>query len=245
MRLYIHIQLQHHFRGKIGHFFNIVSERTLYSERIPVFIWSCPVLFFEFYQIFHEAAWRRGGGPQYLSKSFFFFSFLLFSKAFGNFSSPALAVYWSARAHAEAQSEGSAAVCNTRQSSLNLSKWSSGRGRPGKMVQKGLVYVFRLCVCVCVRGVAASGPPWTHPCCPVWMWSWAAAADFKPKWIYWLVLFRSLLSVQWNIKTTISKCWGLSSSSSMLLKSLLRFQEGEAWVRESNTRALINWPLRL
>lgn len=158
MRLYIHIQLQHHFRGKIGHFFNIVSERTLYSERIPVFIWSCPVLFFEFYQIFHEAAWRRGGGPQYLSKSFFFFPFLLFSKAFGNFSSPALAVYWSARAHAEAQSEGSAAVCNTRQSSLNLSKWSSGRGRPGKMVQKGSVYVFRLCVCVCAGGGSLRTP---------------------------------------------------------------------------------------
>lgn len=67
-----------------------------------------------------------------------FFSSLLFSKAFGNFSSLALAAYWSTRAHAEAQREGSAAVCNTKQSSLTLSKWSSGRGR-SEMAQKGLV----------------------------------------------------------------------------------------------------------
>lgn len=57
--------------------------------------------------------------------------FFLF-KAFDNFSSLASAAYWSTRAHAEAESKGLAAVRNTKQSSLTLSKRSTGRWRHGK-----------------------------------------------------------------------------------------------------------------
>lgn len=59
--------------GRIVIFLNTASETINTTvRRIPPFIWSCPVVFFKIYQILHEAARWRGGGPQYLSKSFFF-----------------------------------------------------------------------------------------------------------------------------------------------------------------------------